>query len=782
MAVVSRILISLLIVFQKVDVECLTVQGRLVKKLFENYSMKARPVINVAASVQLKFGIALKQILDLDERNQIITTNVWIRQYWKDEFLKWNESEYGNINTIRVEPSQIWTPDLRLINIAQEKFKGIDIESKTKAIVYSTGQVVWLSPHILKSVCKMDVTYFPFDDQYCKMHFAPWAYNGGQVNITNRSDRGDLSSYSASGEFKLMSFNAKRVVHKHACCPELYPELIYTIHLRRMGRFYLMNTIIPSTLISFLAFLSFGLPPDSGERISLVITTLLSLAVFMTITSDQIPQTSEVFPLLQKFLTAVMLQIGIALVANCVVISWASRGQPPSEFTRKLFSFEYLKCILRCYQRKTKISAEDPARINTENNDKPKRADARMKNNENKMQNNGRSLQERDSKKVEINHWEKVILKNLEIIANATMLKKKQQINAEEWKLAAATLDRLCVIQLNNYDNKSRPVHNESTIVQLQFRLALKQILDVDERNQILITNVWLTQYWNDEFLRWDKSEYGNLSSITVDSSLLWKPDLRLYNIGQEKYKGIDVESKTKAIVYSDGRVVWPSPHILKSVCKMDVTYFPFDDQYCQMIFAPWAYHGGQVNITNQSDGGDLSSYSPSGEFKVISLNVKRVVNEYACCPEPYPELIYTIHLRRKARFYLMNTIIPSTLISFLAFLSFGLPPDSGERISLVITTLLSLAVFMTITSEQIPQTSEVFPLLQKFLTAVMLQIGIALVANCVVISWASRGQPPSEFTRKLLSFEYFKTMLRCHHRKAKISADNPARRITGIL
>ena len=87
----------------------------------------------------------------------------------------------------------------------------------------------------------------------------------------------------------------------------------------------------------------------------------------------------------------------------------------------------------------------------------------------------------------------------------------------------------------------------------------------------------------------------------------------------QENYKGIDIESKTKATIYSDGSVVWLSPHILKSVCKMDVTYFPFDDQYCKMIFASWAYHGAHVNITNTGTSGDLSSYSASGEFQLIS-------------------------------------------------------------------------------------------------------------------------------------------------------------------
>ena len=32
-----------------------------------------------------------------------------------------------------------------------------------------------------------------------------------------------------------------------------------------------------------------------------------------------------------------------------------------------------------------------------------------------------------------------------------------------------------------------------------------------DERNQILTTNCWLTQMWNDSHLTWNSSDYGRL-------------------------------------------------------------------------------------------------------------------------------------------------------------------------------------------------------------------------------------------------------------------------------
>ena len=53
---------------------------------------------------------------------------------------------------------------------------------------------------------------------------------------------------------------------------------------------------------------------------------------------------------------------------------------------------------------------------------------------------------------------------------------------------------------------------------------------------------------------------------------------------------------QSKAMVRHDGNVFWPPPAKLRSSCKIDITYFPFDDQCCSMKFGSWAYDGFQVS------------------------------------------------------------------------------------------------------------------------------------------------------------------------------------------
>ena len=52
--------------------------------------------------------------------------------------------------------------------------------------------------------------------------------------------------------------------------------------------------------------------------------------------------------------------------------------------------------------------------------------------------------------------------------------------------------------------------------------------------------------------------------------------------------------------------------------------------------------------------------------------------------------------------------------MSLLALLVFYLPPDSGEKVSLGITVLLSFSVFLLLVAENVPKTSEFVPLLGK--------------------------------------------------------------------
>ena len=57
-------------------------EKRLIKHLllqYETIGIVGRPVYNISETVKVFYGLALIQLLDLDEKNQVLTTNVWSR-------------------------------------------------------------------------------------------------------------------------------------------------------------------------------------------------------------------------------------------------------------------------------------------------------------------------------------------------------------------------------------------------------------------------------------------------------------------------------------------------------------------------------------------------------------------------------------------------------------------------------------------------------------------------------------------------------------------------------
>ena len=43
----------------------------------------------------------------------------------------------------------------------------------------------------------------------------------------------------------------------------------------------------------------------------------------------------------------------------------------------------------------------------------------------------------------------------------------------------------------------------------------------------------------------------------------------------------------------------------------------------------------------------DLGSYIDNSEWELLTVNYEKGMRTYACCPEPHPDLTFTLHMRR---------------------------------------------------------------------------------------------------------------------------------------
>ena len=148
----------------------------------------------------------------------------------------------------------------------------------------------------------------------------------------------------------------------HSCCPEPYPDVTFSLYLRRKPGFFLYNIIIPCLVITSLAVLTFVLPPEIGERVTLVIESFLALSFVVLMVSDSVPVTSDNSPLITKFLLISMCQIGGALIANCISLNLYKKYQMP-QWVRVVFLHYLARCLcISSGQPKDKIERQ-PHRV-----------------------------------------------------------------------------------------------------------------------------------------------------------------------------------------------------------------------------------------------------------------------------------------------------------------------------------------------------------------------------------------------------------------------------------
>uniref|UniRef100_A0A8C7F814 Neuronal acetylcholine receptor subunit non-alpha-3 n=1 Tax=Oncorhynchus kisutch TaxID=8019 RepID=A0A8C7F814_ONCKI len=284
---------------------CLSSKGedRLFRNLFRRYNQFIRPVENVSDPVTVEFEVSISQL---------------VKVVWNDYKLKWVPIEYDGLEFIRVPSNKIWRPDIVLYNNAVGDFL---VEDKTKALLKFDGTITWIPPAIFKSSCPMDITYFPFDYQNCSMKFGSWTYDKAKIDLVLIGSKVNLKDFWESGEWEIIDAPGYKHDIKYNCCEEIYPDITYSFYIRRLPLFYTINLIIPCLLISFLTVLVFYLPSDCGEKVTLCISVLLSLTVFLLVITETIPSTSLVIPLIGEYLLFTMIFVTLSIVITVFVLN-----------------------------------------------------------------------------------------------------------------------------------------------------------------------------------------------------------------------------------------------------------------------------------------------------------------------------------------------------------------------------------------------------------------------------------------------------------------------------
>ncbi|CAD5234506.1 unnamed protein product [Bursaphelenchus xylophilus] len=284
------------------------------------YEQNVRPTPSHRLTTNITFGFLLNQIVEMDERNQKLTTRCWLNVNWLDKRLSWNATLWDGIKQIYIPYYKVWKPDIILVNNAvREYFESI---MSTDVMVTHEGNVTWLFSALFKSNCAIKVRYYPFDEQECDLKFASWSHDMSEIDVGITTDKGDLSSYMNNSEFDLVDMKAIRTVARFPTDKEAkWPMIVIRIRMNRRPLFYVFNHILPCVLISSMALLGFFMPPETGEKINMLTTVLITVCTVSESITESIPPSSEAVPLIGMYYVASLFIVCLATTVNVVTLN-----------------------------------------------------------------------------------------------------------------------------------------------------------------------------------------------------------------------------------------------------------------------------------------------------------------------------------------------------------------------------------------------------------------------------------------------------------------------------
>ncbi|MEE6484665.1 hypothetical protein FKM82_013972 [Ascaphus truei] len=278
----------------------------------DGYRKGVRPVHDWRRTTMVYIDVMVYAILGVDEKNQVLTTYIWYRQFWVDEFLTWDPTEFENVTQISIPTEKVWIPDI-LINEFVDVGKSPDIPY---VYVNHEGRVQNYKPIQVVTACSLNIYNFPFDLQNCSLTFTSWLHTIQDINVslwrTPEEVKEDKSLFMNKGEWELLyvlSQYREFVEHEDS-----FAEMKFHVVIKRRPLFYAVNLLLPSMFLMVMDIIGFYLPPDSGERVSFKITLLLGYSVFLIIVSDTLPATAIGTPLIGSVSLGVYFVVCMALL------------------------------------------------------------------------------------------------------------------------------------------------------------------------------------------------------------------------------------------------------------------------------------------------------------------------------------------------------------------------------------------------------------------------------------------------------------------------------------
>ncbi|XP_024134660.1 gamma-aminobutyric acid receptor subunit beta-3 isoform X2 [Oryzias melastigma] len=259
-----------------------------VDKLLKGYDIRLRPDFG-GPPVAVGMSIDVASIDMVSEVNMDYTLTMYFQQYWRDKRLAYLGIPLNLTLDNRVA-DQLWVPDTYFLNDKKSFVHGVTVKNRMIRL-HPDGTVLYGLRITTTAACMMDLRRYPLDEQNCTLEIESYGYTtddiefywkGGDTAVTGVT-RIELPQFSIV-DYKLVSRN---VVFSTGA----YPRLSLSFKLRRNIGYFILQTYMPSILITILSWVSFWINYDaSAARVALGITTVLTMTTINTHLRETLPK------------------------------------------------------------------------------------------------------------------------------------------------------------------------------------------------------------------------------------------------------------------------------------------------------------------------------------------------------------------------------------------------------------------------------------------------------------------------------------------------------------
>uniref|UniRef100_A0A8C3SRC2 Gamma-aminobutyric acid receptor subunit beta-2 n=1 Tax=Chelydra serpentina TaxID=8475 RepID=A0A8C3SRC2_CHESE len=241
-----------------------------VDRLLKGYDIRLRPDFG-GPPVAVGMNIDIASIDMVSEVNMDYTLTMYFQQAWRDKRLSYNVIPLNLTLDNRVA-DQLWVPDTYFLNDKKSFVHGVTVKNRMIRL-HPDGTVLYGLRAI--TLCSCFIDGYTTDD-------IEFYWRGGDNAVTGVT-KIELPQFSIV-DFRLVT---KNVVFSTGA----YPRLSLSFKLKRNIGYFILQTYMPSILITILSWVSFWINYDaSAARVALGITTVLTMTTINTHLRETLPK------------------------------------------------------------------------------------------------------------------------------------------------------------------------------------------------------------------------------------------------------------------------------------------------------------------------------------------------------------------------------------------------------------------------------------------------------------------------------------------------------------